>query len=125
MEILKGMSVLCGDKIATRYAYHLNGNIYIRLGKHWHEASKSDNQTEYQYILVRQLSEMETNILMDEIDLDGLTPEQAERVKRAIDPQSWSSHCPICDSAIEKREQIGTAVFARPCGHWYTGRIPE
>lgn len=59
----------------------------------------------------------------DEKELEGLTLEQVERVKRALDPQSWSTHCPLCDAAIEKREQIGIYVFVRPCGHRHTGRI--
>lgn len=62
-----------------------------------------------------------TNI--DEKVLEGLTPEQVERIKRALDPQSWSTLCPVCDTAIEIREQIGIDVFARPCGHRYTGRM--
>lgn len=61
--------------------------------------------------------------LADEKALAALTPEQRERVRRSIDPQSWGTHCPICDTAIERREQIGTAVFVRPCGHRYNGRI--
>lgn len=68
MEVLKDMRVLCGDKIINRYAYQLNNNIYVRLGKHWHEVSQSDCPMEYQYILGSQLTEIEANILEDEMN---------------------------------------------------------
>lgn len=73
MEVLKGMNVLCGERTVNRYAYHLDGKTYVRLEKHWYEASKSDCPIEYQYVLGRQLEEIEENMLEEEMEREKNT----------------------------------------------------
>ena len=34
--------------------------------------------------------------------------------------------CPHCEDRIEKFEQVGSCVYAMPCGHrLYQGRVPQ
>jgi hypothetical protein len=34
--------------------------------------------------------------------------------------------CPVCETPVEKKIQVGRCVYAEPCGHrLYQGQLPE
>lgn len=52
--------------------------------------------------------------------------EAASRVSEAVLADIEVETCPHCQAAIERREQVGWGIYARPCGCvLMQGRQPE
>lgn len=63
---------------------------------------------------------------MEENNLPKLTEEQEKVVAEFLKTLAEGKVCPHCKQPIEKREQVGRCVYARPCGcRLYQGKLKK
>lgn len=58
---------------------------------------------------------------------DDIPPEVSEHIRKYLDLMyNGFPECPHCGAKVERKEQVGRCVYAKPCGHrLYQGSLPE